>query len=76
MGPRRLDTNRGERKGRAMRSQREAEEVMGRCDETIAEGDSKYHGMSYEEGVRDGIVWAFQLEHTEQPEDWPFTEET
>ncbi|MGW8177664.1 MAG: hypothetical protein ACWGQW_02550 [bacterium] len=52
----------------------EAEEVMARANEYTDNG-TRYHGMTYEEGVVDGILWALGVEETgtDEPEDWPFT---
>jgi len=38
------------------RTQKEIDEVMNWASEGIDEG-SKFHGMSYEEGIRDAIDW-------------------
>jgi hypothetical protein len=38
-------------------SREEIDEVLNKCADAANEGKTKWHGMSYEEGVRAGIEW-------------------
>lgn len=40
-----------------VRSQAEVDTLLNKCADASDAGESQYHGMSYEEGIRDGIQW-------------------
>jgi hypothetical protein len=64
-------------RGGDMRTVAEVEEIIARCDEQELDGGgSKYSGMSYEDGVRNALVWAFGGDALglDEPEEWPFEE--
>jgi len=35
----------------------EIDNLLNRCNEQIEKGESKYPGMSYEQGIREAIEW-------------------
>lgn len=49
-----------------MRDETELEEQVALAMDQIAEGGSKWPGMSYEQGVQNALTWAME-EHDEKP---------
>ena len=52
------------------REESEINNLLNRVDEQIEKGGSKYRGMSYEEGIKNAILWL-----TGEYEDNPYEEE-
>ena len=50
-------------------SKTEIDEVLNRCTEVEEDGDTLYSGQTYEQGVRNGILWLLGLTG-----DYPFDE--
>ena len=40
-----------------MPTEQQIDDVLNQCSDQLDEGGSKYHGLSFEEGVRDAIQW-------------------
>jgi len=40
-----------------VRPQEEIDDLINRCFDAENNGDSKYPGMTYEQGIKDGMLW-------------------